>query len=227
MAWRPASPLIEFSIPNSLALLKKQFAIYERDAVVDWNFNPAPTIEDEIPKMAEQGIAAFKIFMVVDTGRSYPHMPGIGVHDHGRILEIMQACAKVNVPLMVHPHDQALMDVIEKEFWERQQRDALAWAIGLAGWEVRTVLRRSWRRRETGNCDTLLELQTDAASPEDAAIAADLAAILGKTLATLRPPDVEALLRDVRGERVGGAGFRKRLQRARERMRAAWRQRYG
>ncbi len=70
--------------PNSLALLKKQFAIYQRDAIVDWNFNPAPTIADEIPRMAEQGIAAFKIFMVVDTGRNYPHMPGIGVHDHGK-----------------------------------------------------------------------------------------------------------------------------------------------
>ena len=89
--------------PNSLDLLKKQFAIYERDAIVDWNFNPAPTIEDEIPRMAEQGIAAFKIFMVVDTGRNYPHMPGIGVHDHGRILEIMQHCAKVNVPLWFTP----------------------------------------------------------------------------------------------------------------------------
>src|SRR3990172_10157012 len=44
--------------PNSLALLKKQFAVYERDAVVDWNFNPAPTISDEVPRMAEQGIAA-------------------------------------------------------------------------------------------------------------------------------------------------------------------------
>jgi dihydroorotase (multifunctional complex type) len=134
--------------PNSLALLKKQFALYERDAVVDWNFNPAPTIADEIPRMAEQGIAAFKIFMVVDTGRSYPHMPGIGVHDHGRILEIMQACAKVNVPLMVHPHNQALMDVIEKGFWERQQRDALAYAKAYAAhdgviWEtaIATLLR--------------------------------------------------------------------------------------
>jgi dihydroorotase len=134
--------------PNSLDLLKKQFAIYQRDAIVDWNFNPAPTIADEIPRMAEQGIAAFKIFMVVDTGRSYPHMPGIGVHDHGRILEIMQACAKVNVPLMVHPHDQALMDVIEKEYWERQQRDALAYAKAYAAhdgviWEtaIATLLR--------------------------------------------------------------------------------------
>lgn len=134
--------------PNSLDLLKKQFAIYERDSVVDYNFNPAPTIQDEIPLMAEEGIAAFKIFMVVDTGRDYPHMPGIGVHDHGKLLEIMQHCAKVNVPLMVHPHDQALMDVIEKEFWERQQRDALAYAKAYAAhdgviWEtaIATLLR--------------------------------------------------------------------------------------
>ena len=58
--------------PNSVALLKRQFAIYESDAIVDWNFNPAPTIVEEIPFLAEQGIASFKIFMVVDTGRNYP-----------------------------------------------------------------------------------------------------------------------------------------------------------
>ena len=134
--------------PNSLDLLKKQFAIYERDAIVDWNFNPAPTLRDEIPLMATQGIAAFKIFMVVDTGRSYPHMPGIGVHDHGQILEIMKHCAKVNIPLMVHPHDQALMDTIEKEFWDRNERDALAYAKAYAAhdgviWEtaIATLLR--------------------------------------------------------------------------------------
>ncbi len=134
--------------PNSLDLLRKQFAIYQSDAVVDWNFNPAPTILDEVPAMAGQGVAAFKIFMVVDTGRSYPHMPGIGVHDHGKILEIMQACAAQNVPLMVHPHDQALMDVIEQRFWARGERDALAYAKAYAAddgviWEtaIATLLR--------------------------------------------------------------------------------------
>lgn len=134
--------------PNTIDLLKKQFAIYETDAVVDWNFNPAPTILSEVPDMAKEGIAAFKIFMVVDTGRDYPHMPGIGVHDHGKILEIMQACAAVNVPLMVHPHDQALMDVIEKKFWDRGERDALAYAKAYAAhdgviWEtaIATLLR--------------------------------------------------------------------------------------
>lgn len=134
--------------PNSLALLEAQYEIYRSDAVVDWNFNPAPTLRDEMPSMADTGIAAFKIFMVVDTGRDYPHMPGIGVHDHGKLLEIMQACAKLDVPLMVHPHDQALMDVIEKEYWDRGERDALAYAKAYAAhdgviWEtaIATLLR--------------------------------------------------------------------------------------
>jgi len=134
--------------PNSAELLEKQFALYRKDAIVDWNFNPAPTILDEIPKMAGMGIAAFKIFMVVDTGRSYPHMPGIGVHDHGKLLEIMEACAAVDVPLMVHPHDQALMDVIEQKYWQRGERDALAYAKAYAAhdgviWEtaIATLLR--------------------------------------------------------------------------------------
>jgi dihydroorotase len=134
--------------PNTLELLERQYNIYRQDAIVDWNFNPAPTISNEMPAMANTGIAAFKIFMVVDTGRDYPHMPGIGVHDHGKILEIMQRCAELDIPLMVHPHDQALMDVIEKKFWDRGERDALAYAKAYAAhdgviWEtaIATLLR--------------------------------------------------------------------------------------
>ena len=134
--------------PNTIELLEKQFALYRSDAMVDWNFNPAPTDLKEIPAMAKTGIAAFKIFMVVDTGRSYPHMPGIGVHDHGKLLEIMQACAEMDLPLMVHPHDQALMDAIERKFWARGERDALAYAKAYAAhdgviWEtaIGTLLR--------------------------------------------------------------------------------------
>ena len=134
--------------PNSLDLLERQYALYRDNALVDWNFNPAPTIPDEMGKMVATGIAAFKIFMVVDTGRNYPHMPGIGVHDHGRLLSIMQKCAALDIPLMVHPHDQALMDVIEKEYWDRGERDALAYAKAYAAhdgviWEtaIATLLR--------------------------------------------------------------------------------------
>ena len=118
--------------PNTLEKLEAQFAIYRSDAVVDWNFNPAPTAFDEIPKMARPASPPSRSSWSSTPGASYPHMPGIGIHDHGKLLEIMKACAAVNVPLMVHPHDQALMDVIEKEYWARGERDALAYARAYA-----------------------------------------------------------------------------------------------
>ena len=150
--------------PNSVERLKAQFALYDKSSIVDWNFNPAGTVIEEIPRLAKHGIAAFKIFMVVDTGRAYPHMPGIGVHDHGKIMAIMEACAAANVPLMVHPHDQALMDHIEKAFWARGERDALAYAKAYSAndgviWDtaIQTLLRL---QRATGCHLHLLHIQT-------------------------------------------------------------------
>jgi dihydroorotase len=150
--------------PNSVERLKAQFALYEKSAIVDWNFNPAGTVIEEIPQLAKQGVAALKIFMVVDTGRDYPHMPGIGVHDHGKIMAIMEACAAANVPLMVHPHDQALMDHIEKAYWARGERDALAYAKAYAAndgviWDtaIQTLLRL---QRATGVHLHVLHVQT-------------------------------------------------------------------
>ena len=78
------------------------------------------------------GVPAMKVFMVVDTGRDYPHMPGIGVHDHGQLMAVMEACAAADIPLMIHPHDQSLMTHIEQGFWDRGERDALAYAKAYA-----------------------------------------------------------------------------------------------
>ena len=120
----------------------------------------------------------------------------------------------------------ALLKLFERATEFDAERDAVAWAIGLAMWEIRTVRRRAWRRRDTGALDDAADLAMNAVSPEERAIAANLAAAIGQTLATLRPEDRDALLRYARDERTVGAGFRKRLQRARERMRAAWRLRH-
>lgn len=137
-----------FPPPNTVAVLEDMKRLYVKSAVVNWNINPAGTILEEIPKLARQGVAALKVFMVVDTGRSYPHMPGIGVHDHGKLLAIMEACAAADIPLMVHPHDQSLMNHIEQGFWDRGERDALAYAKAYAAhdgliWEnaIATLLR--------------------------------------------------------------------------------------
>ncbi|MGI0080444.1 MAG: amidohydrolase family protein, partial [Nitrososphaerales archaeon] len=56
----------------------------KKKAVVDFSHNAAGTVLAEISKIAKAGPPlGFKIFMMTDVGRDYPHMPGIGVADHG------------------------------------------------------------------------------------------------------------------------------------------------
>ncbi|MCH8266799.1 MAG: dihydroorotase family protein [Acidobacteria bacterium] len=127
--------------PTTAEILRDMFALYDQKAIVDYNVNPAGTVLEEIPRMAAMGILAYKVFMVVDTGRSYPHMPGIGVHDHGKLLAIFQEVQKTGLPIMIHPHDQALMDQIEQGYWAEGKRDFRAYAQAYAAhdgviWDV-------------------------------------------------------------------------------------------
>jgi dihydroorotase len=151
--------------PNTVERLDAMIDLYETRAVVDWNINAAGTVPAEIPALATRGIAAFKVFMVVDTGRSNPHMPGIGVHDHGELLGIFEAVGETGLPLMVHPHDQALMRHIEEQFWARGERDFRAYAKAYAAhdgiiWDVAVaVLLRI--QKATGTRLHLLHTQTN------------------------------------------------------------------
>ncbi len=151
--------------PNTVERLDAMIDLYEQKAIVDWNINAAGTVIDEIPGLATRGIAAFKVFMVVDTGRDYPHMPGIGVHDHGKLLEIFEAIEPTGLPLMVHPHDQALMTHIEEGFWKRGERDALAYAKAYAAhdgiiWDTAVALLLRLQRA-AGTRLHLLHTQTE------------------------------------------------------------------
>jgi dihydroorotase (multifunctional complex type) len=119
--------------------------LYAAKSIVDYNHNPAAKVLDQIPPMAERGIAAYKIYMVVDTGRSYPHPAAIGVHDHGDLYQAMQAVAKTDLRLMVHPHDQAIMDAVEQAYWAAGDRSPQAYGKTLAVgdgiiWDTATAL---------------------------------------------------------------------------------------
>ncbi len=114
-----------FGMPNlepptsSAQLLDDVLELYAAKSIVDYNHNPAATDVSQVLPMAERGIRAYKVFMVVDTGRSYPHPAGTGMHDHGDLLRTMDAIAPTGLPFMIHPHDQALMDYIEGEILAR------------------------------------------------------------------------------------------------------------
>lgn len=125
--------------------LSQVLGMYEEKSLVDFNHNPAAKLVEEIAPMAEMGIAAYKIYMVVDTGRSYPHPSAIGVHDHGDLYEMMQAIAPTGLRLMVHPHDQRIMDVVEQSYWEKGDRSPQAYGKTLAVddgliWDTATAL---------------------------------------------------------------------------------------
>ncbi|HEY5685870.1 MAG TPA: dihydroorotase family protein [Acidimicrobiia bacterium] len=127
-----------FGMPNldpptmTVADLDAVLALYDAKSIVDYNHNPAAKLVEEIPGMAARGVAAYKIYMVVDTGRSYPHPSAIGVHDHGDLYRAMQAIAPTGRRLMVHPHDQSIMDVVEQAYWEAGDRSPQAYGKTLA-----------------------------------------------------------------------------------------------
>jgi dihydroorotase len=143
-----------FGMPNlnppttSVQTLADVLDSYERKSIVDYNHNPAATDAAELGKMAELGIRAYKIYMVVDTGRSYPHPAGTGMHDHGDLLRAMDEIARTGLRFIIHPHDQALMNYFESQFLARGENTPQAYAKTLAAregviWDtaVDTVLR--------------------------------------------------------------------------------------
>lgn len=109
-------------------------AAYGSKSLVDFNHNPVPAV-GEVDAMAEAGIAAFKVYMVVDTGRTYPHPAGTGIHDHGHLLQMFEDVARTDRVFMVHPHDQAIMDLIEQRYWADDDRSPEAYAKTLAAYD--------------------------------------------------------------------------------------------
>ncbi len=130
-----------FGMPNlapptvDVATLTDVFERYTSSSIVDWNHNPAPTKFDDIVPMSKMGIRAYKIYMVVDTGRTYPHPAGTGIHDHGHLLQIMDRIATTGLRFIVHPHDQSLMDYIEGEILARGENTPQGYATAYAARE--------------------------------------------------------------------------------------------
>jgi dihydroorotase (multifunctional complex type) len=127
-----------FGMPNlkpattTAAALDDVLARYAATSLVDYNHNPAATQSAEIKPMAERGVRAYKVYMVVDTGRDYPHPAGTGMHDHGDLLRMMDEIAATGLRFIIHPHDQALMDYIEKQYWDRGENTPQGYAQAYA-----------------------------------------------------------------------------------------------
>ena len=122
---------------------------------------------------------------------------------------------------------EALLKVFARASDFDPERDALTWVLGIAAFEVRTARKRSLRRRE----DLVPQAppNSDVPSAEQAIIDRDLEAALLDALGALRPSDVETIQAVLSGRSppIPRATFRKRVERALNRLKLAWRARHG
>jgi dihydroorotase len=124
---------------------REAIARYETASLVDFNHHPVPTMVSDVPALAAAGALGFKAYLISDAGRDYLREPGLSLGDHGHLYDAMGAVAATGRPLLVHPHDQALMRAIEAPYLARGERDYRAYARAFAShegivWDVASAL---------------------------------------------------------------------------------------
>ncbi len=124
---------------------------------------------------------------------------------------------------------RAVTRVFEQASRFDPDRDGLAWALEIAGWECRTERRRRSRRREVAWTPASVEVAEERGSPIEQLAQAELGAALEAAVANLSPLDretIELLLRETTAP-VPGATWRKRKERALSHLKLVWRDLYG
>ena len=107
-----------------------------------------------------------------------------------------------------------------------RNRPALPWALAIAGWECRTILRKRTRRRETSE-DEAREPSVENVEEEFAR--KDLVSAAVDAMGQLSDTDREVLVATFTDEslNIAGATLRKRRERALRRLKDAFRRLYG
>jgi len=102
-------------------------------AVVDFGHNASGVYPDNLPELDAAGATAFKVWMMTDIGRDYPHPPDTSVSNHAVLYRIFEEAAKTGRPLYVHPHDQDLYELFVQRSREKWGTDFRSYARALRG----------------------------------------------------------------------------------------------
>lgn len=121
----------------------------------------------------------------------------------------------------------SLLKVFEDAASYDPDRDAAAWIVTLASWELRSHRRDVARTRARHGGEVDARIASTAADPEREAQAAQIADAVRACVGELSSVDQEVLLAVMNDERRVGASFRKRVERALSRLKAKWSKRYG
>jgi dihydroorotase len=118
---------------NTAARLRAHLQNAARKTIIDIGHNASGVIPENIAELAEAGATAFKVWMMRDIGRDYPHPPGTSVSDHAVLYRIFEEVAKTGRPLYVHPHDQALYALFVQRAQAEWGMDFRSYARALRG----------------------------------------------------------------------------------------------
>jgi len=119
----------------------------------------------------------------------------------------------------------AMMKILERAGEYDKTRPALPWALGIAAWECRTLLKRQQRHKETAEAPVRSDEGSTALEVEQKLLVSAAMHAMG----TLSEADQETLVATYwdTAANVGGATLRKRRERALTRLRDTFRRLYG
>lgn len=114
-----------FDMPNvdppttTVDRLKAHLENAQTKAVVDFGHNASGVVPENIKGLAEAGATAFKVWMMKDIGRDYPHPPGTSLTNDATLYRVFEEVAETGLPLYIHPHNHDLYEL----FVERSQKE--------------------------------------------------------------------------------------------------------
>ena len=103
----------------------------ETRAVVDFGHHASAVDPEQIAALAEAGAAAFKLWMSYDLERTYPHSPATALTDSAALYTAFELVAGTGLPLLVHPTDHELYNLLSRRAKQRWGTDFRSYARAL------------------------------------------------------------------------------------------------
>jgi len=80
-----------------------------------------------IPGLAKAGAIGIKVFNTMHVRAKYPYVPALSVTDHGQLYEVFETCAKVGIPVTVHPDESDFVKyLVERDYISKGNTDPKA-----------------------------------------------------------------------------------------------------
>ena len=128
-----------FDMPNvdppttTVDRLKAHLDNAQSKAVVDFGHNASGVVPENIKGLAEAGATAFKVWMMKDIGRDYPHPPGTSLTNDAMLYRVFEEVAETGLPLYIHPHNHDLYELFVARSQEQWGLDFRSYARALRG----------------------------------------------------------------------------------------------